>query len=140
MLDKDMVNIISYLYHHGKITDEATKEILHCYWDTIHPLRISEVVSIKNEERELAPGVLGFLKLADASLNTFPPMDWICGGPISNPLSRPQPKKKCFLAVPYGPKWFTTVRNVIKAAVETAGYDFEIASGISKPGDIMQQV
>ena len=139
MLDKDMVNIISYLYHHGRITDEATKQILHCYWDTVGPLQDGGVVSVKNGEWELAPGVLGFLKLADASLKSFPPKDWIFGGPINNPLSRPEPQTKCFLAIPYGPEWYTTVKNAVEGAVKTATYDFKIADS-SKPGDIMHQV
>lgn len=140
MLDKDMVTIISHLYHHGKITDEVTKQVLHCYYDTVGPLQGGGVVSIKDGEWELAPGVLGFLKLADACLITFPPKDWIFGGPIRNYLSQPEPKKKCFVAMPYGPQWFTKVRDVIKSAVVTAGYDFEIAVDVSVPGDIMQQV
>jgi len=140
MLDKDMVNIISHLYHHGRIADEATKQLLHCYYDTVGPLQGGGVVSVNNGEWELAPGVLGFLKLADASLNAFPPKDWIFGGPIRNPLSKPQPKTKCFLAMPYGPNWFTSVRDAVEDAVKTAGYEFDIAADISKPGNIMQQV
>lgn len=140
MLDKDMVNIISHLYHHGKITDEVTKQVLHCYFDTVGPLQGGGVVSVNNGEWELAPGVLAFLKLADASLNTFPPKDWIFGGPISNPLNKPEPKTKCFLAMPYGPNWFTSVRDAVEDAVKTAGYEFDIAADISKPGNIMQQV
>ena len=140
MLDKDMVNIISHLYHHGKITDEVTKQVLHCYFDTVGPLQGGGVVSVKNGEWELAPGVLAFLKLADASLNAFPPKHWIFGGQISDPLTKPQPKTKCFLAMPYGPNWFTSVRDVVEDAVTTAGYEFDIAADISKPGNIMQQV
>lgn len=99
MLDKDMVNILGYLYHNGKISDEATKQPLHCYYDTVGPLQRGGVVSVNNGEWELAPGVLGFLKLADMSLNTSPPKDWIFGKPIRNPVSQPEPKKKCFLAM-----------------------------------------
>jgi hypothetical protein len=140
MLDKDMVNIISHLYFNGRIADARTRAVLHCHQDTVEPLEGSGVVNIVNGDWTLAPGVLGFLKLAEASLRSFPPRDWIFRAPLRDPLAQPLEKPWCFLAMPYGPPWFAEVRDAIRRTAGAAGYDFDIAADVSRPGDIVHQV
>jgi hypothetical protein len=139
-LDQDDVNIISHLYFQPTILDVDTKQLIYCNVDTKEPLSGSGVIIIEQGVWRLAPGVVGFLKLAQASLASFPPQDWIFGAPLRDPLAKPSPPPACFLAMPYGPSWFEQVRDVVKKAAEATGYMFDIASDIATPGNIMQQV
>ncbi len=140
MLDKDMVNIIGHLYFHPRIADNTTKRVLHCYHDTVQPLHDNQVVTIRNDEWSLTPGVIGFLKMAESSIAGFPPKHWIFGAPLRDPLARPSPKLRCFVAMPYGPRWFQRVRDSIMQVAVVQKYDFDIAKDIAKPGGIMLQV
>ncbi len=140
MFDKDMVNIISHLYFHPRATDRATKQVLHCYHDTVGPLSDNQVVTVVNDEWMLTPGVIGFLKMAESSLAGFPPKDWIFGSTLRDPLSQPPPKLRCFVAMPYGPRWFPKVRGAIQQVAKAKKCEFDIANDIAKPGGIMLQI
>jgi len=139
-LDRDDVNIISHLYFAPAIADADAKRLVYCYTDTKQPLSGTGVVLVERGEWRLAPGVVGFLKLAEASLASFPPHNWIFGSPLRDPLAQPVPQPACFLAMPYGPTWFGQVRDAVERAATTAGKKFDIASDIARPGDIMTQV
>jgi hypothetical protein len=72
-MDRDMINIIHYLYHHGRIGDDATKNMLQCYGDTTDPLKNSKILEIHGNDWTLSQGVGDFLRLAEENLQSFPP-------------------------------------------------------------------
>jgi hypothetical protein len=128
------------LYFAGSISDSRAHDLLHCYADTVDTVLRAGVVRVEGADWRLAPGVVAFLKLAEASLAHFPPQEWIFGSPLRDPLAATATKPACFLAMPYGPPWFGAVRDAVESAATTAGYEFDIASNIAMPGGIMNQV
>lgn len=75
-MDRDMVNIIHYLYHHGKISNDAAEAMLKCYGDTKTPLMNSKILETSGNDWKLSPGVCDFLRVAEENLQSFPPQDW----------------------------------------------------------------
>lgn len=139
-MDRDMVNIIHYLYHHGTIEDEQTKRILNCIADTIQPLERVGVLTETKNGIELAPSVMGFLKLAEENLRTFPVTDWVFAHCLSDPPGDANAPRRCFVAMPYGLSWFQRVKATLTAAAEQAGYETEISSDVARAGAIVGQV
>jgi hypothetical protein len=139
-MDRDMVNIIHYLYHHGVISDEATKQLLHCYHDTVEPLKNSRILSIKANEWKLSPGVADFIRLAEANLQSFPPRDWIFNVPLNAPLPSAGAPRHCFVLMPYGPQWSRAVADGISRAARGVRYTYSIAKDVASTGGVMQQV
>jgi len=56
-MDRDMINIIHYLYHHGRISDDATRHMLQCYSDTTGPLANSKILEVNANDWKLSQGL-----------------------------------------------------------------------------------
>jgi hypothetical protein len=138
-MDRDMINIIHYLYHHGKISDGATKQMLGCYVDTTDPLKNSQILEISGNDWTLSRGVIDFVRLSEENLRSFPPRDWIFNYPMNLPPS-PGAPRDCFVLMPYGKNWSQGVYDSIAKSARTARYTCNIAKDIASTGGIMQQV
>lgn len=115
-MDRDMINIIHYLYHHGRISDDATKNMLQCYADTTDPLKNSKILEIRGNDWILSQGVGDFLRLAEENLQSFPPQDWVFSFPLRVPPPQPNEPRYCFVVMPYGKPWYQRVCDSIKKA------------------------
>jgi hypothetical protein len=139
-MDRDMINIIHYLYHHGAITDDATKKMLDCYADTTGPLQNSNILKIEGNEWTLSRGVTDFIRMAEENLQVFPPRDWIFNVPLKVPPPARGTPRICFVIMPYGPSWFQSIYDAISHAARAARYTCSIANDIASAGGIMNQV
>lgn len=138
-MDRDMINIIHYLYHHRTISDDATKQMLACYADTTDPLKNSQILEISGNDWTLSRGVIDFIRLSEENLRSFPPRDWVFNYPMNLPPSLGAPRD-CFVLMPYGKTWSKRVYDSISKSVRTARYTCNIAKDIASTGGIMQQV
>jgi hypothetical protein len=139
-MDRDMINIIHYLYHHGVISDNATKQMLQCYADSTDPLKNSNILKIKGTDWKLSPGVADFIRMAEENLGSFPPRDWVFSHPLKDTPAGPGAPRDCFVLMPYGPPWFQTVYDRISQAARAARYTCKIARDIARAGGIMSQI
>jgi hypothetical protein len=139
-MDRDMINIIHYLYHHGRISDDATKQILACYHDTTDPLKNSQILEIRGNDWTLSRGVIDFIRMAEENLRKFPPEDWVFNYPMNLPPPTPGAPRDCFVLMPYGKNWSRRVQDSIAKSARAARYTCSIARDIASTGGIMQQV
>jgi hypothetical protein len=135
-----MINIIHYLYHHGRISDDATKNMLQCYADTTDPLKNSKILEIRGNDWILSQGVGDFLRLAEENLQSFPPQDWVFSFPLRVPPPQPNEPRYCFVVMPYGKPWYQRVCDSIKKAAISERYTCAVAKDIASSGGIMRQV
>jgi hypothetical protein len=139
-MDRDMINIVHYLYHHGKISDEATKNMLQCYADTTDPLKNSGILEISGNDWTLSQGVVDFLRMAEENLQNFPPQEWVFNYPLSVPPPQPNAPRECFVLMPYGNNWYQRVYDTIAKSARSARYTCTVAKDIASSGGIMRQV
>jgi hypothetical protein len=138
-VDRDMINIIHYLYHNLRISDDATKQMLNCYGDTTNPLKNSKILEIRGNDWILSQGIIDFISMAEDNLRTFPPRDWVFNYPLNLPPT-PQAPRDCFVVMPYGKNWSKNVYDSIAKAARTARYTCNIARDIACMGGIMPQI
>ncbi len=139
-MDRDIINIIHYLYHHGVISDHTTKQMLGCYNDTIGPLRNSQILEIRDNDWILSRGVTDFIRMAEENLRSFPPRDWVFNYPMNLPSLASTAPRDCFVLMPYGKNWSQRVYNSIAKSARAARYTCGIARDIASTGGIMQQI
>jgi hypothetical protein len=139
-MDRDMINIVHYLYHHGRISDDATKKMLQCYADTTDPLKNSKILEISGNDWKLSEGVGDFLRLAEENLQSFPPQDWVFSFPLRVPPPQPNAPRDCFVLMPYGKAWYQRVYDAIAKAARSARYTCTVAKDIASSGGVMRQV
>jgi hypothetical protein len=138
-MDRDMINIIHYLYHHRRITDDETKRMLACYADTTDPLKNSQILEISGTDWTMSQGIIDFIRMAEDNLRAFPPRDWVFNYPLNLPPT-PGTPRDCFVIMPYGKNWSKSVYDSIAKAARTARYTCNMAKDIASTGGIMQQI
>jgi len=139
-MDRDMINIIHYLYRHGQISDDTTKDMLQCYSDTTDPLKNSKILEIKGNDWRLSQGICDFLRMAEENLTSFPPNDWVFSFPLRLPPPQANTPRECFVLMPYGKPWYQHVYDSIAKAARLARYTCTVAKDVASTGGIMRQV
>ena len=62
------------------------------------------------------------------------------GYPISETLRGSGEPRRAFLAMPYGPSWFKSVRDTITGAANNQGFECEVTGDLRQPGPIIDHV
>jgi hypothetical protein len=138
-MDRDMINIIHYLYHRGTISDDAAHRMLGCPHDTVAPLKDSLILATSGSDWTLSPGVVDFIRRAEENMRSFPLRDWVFNYPMNVPPA-PGAPRDCFVLMPYGKNWSQPVYDSIARSARAARYTCGIARDIANTGGIMQQI
>jgi hypothetical protein len=135
-MDRDVVNLIHFLYQHGAADWGAMRELLWCSQDTLPPAR----AFMTSDERRLPDQLISFIKAIEEQVAGLPRPEFAFGYPLSQPLRRPGEARRGFVAMPYTVHWFETVKETILDAGAAAGFRLVVSLDMGRPGAIVDQV
>jgi hypothetical protein len=133
-MDRDVVSLIHFMYHHGPIDWSQHRPLVWCGADT--PPALDAYL----DDRALPPQLYRFLKAVDEQMSNLPRPDYVFSFPLKN-LPRAQgDRRPCFVAMPYRVPWFRTVADAVRDAATASGFDAEISGDLATPGPIPDQI
>ena len=114
-MDLDIVNALHHLYQQGEMEWSALGQKLWCGPDsapTIDTFAENNGLKVK-----LPDQLMRFLKSVEDQLANLPKPDFVFSFPLSQSIREPSKSRPCFVAMPYGPKWFSSVKDIISTAL-----------------------
>jgi hypothetical protein len=132
-MDRDVVNLIHFTYHHGPIDWSQHRPLMWCRTDT------KPTLEPFLEGRELPAQLYRFLKAVDEQMSNLPKPDYMFSFPLKELPRRQGEPRPCFVAMPYSVPWFDAVVQAIRDA---AGCNFacEVSKDLATPGPIPDQI
>ena len=135
-MDKDVVNFIHYLRWKVEADLGMTHEFLFCSEDTPEDAK----PYLNRTGTKLPKSLRSFVLAVDTQLRGVPQDDFMFGFPLSDrPRKAGQPRTS-FVAMPYGPSWYESVKETIVQSAGNRGFSCIISDDLAKPGSIITQV
>lgn len=136
MIDRDVVNLIHYLRWEVKVNWGQAYSWLFCDEDT--PVD-AETYLTPNKEK-LRVHLRPFIREVDDQLRDFPKADFMFGYPLDERPRKPKERRPCFVAMPYGVKWFEPVKQTILDAGKAKRFDCVVSLDMRAAGEIVKQI
>jgi hypothetical protein len=133
-MDRDVVNLIHFMYHHGPIDWSRDRPLVWCGADT--PPAVDGFL----EQGALPLQLYRFLKAVDEQMSNLPMPDYVFSFPLKNPPRREGDARPCFVAMPYRVPWFRDVADAVRDVAAARGFDAEISGDLATPGPIPDQI
>lgn len=137
-MDRDVVNALHCLYQHGETKSDDLLSRLWCGPDSKPD--IEDLTEKHGDVYRLSPHLIRFIKAIEGQLAGLPRPDFFFGFPLSQPLRKQGEPRPAFIALPYGPVWFQSVRDVVVASASTKGFAAEVSKDLATPGLITDQI
>ena len=137
-MDRDVVNALHALYQFGEIPARKLFDSLWCGPDSEPDLE--DLAERLGDKVRLGRHLIKFIKAAESQMAGMPRPDYIFGFPLSQRPRRKGERRPAFLAMPYGPPWFQTVRDTVVGIGTIAGFDVEVSLDLDAPGSIPNQI
>ena len=137
-MDRDIVNIIHYLYRHGPMDWSDLSMVAWCDEDSKPDIR--KYLDPQELRMALPDQLIAFLKAVEIQMSTLPKPDFAFGYPLKKPVRSAGELRPCYAVMPYSKPWSTSVKQTIKKAAESAGYSCEITGDLPTPGEIVGQI
>jgi len=134
-MDRDVVNLIHNLRWNVTVDWGKAQDWLFCHEDT--PVDTHQYLENGNQ---LPIPLRSFVLEVDKQLRDFPKKDFVFGYPLDVPPRKPGEARPCFIAMPYGPDWFTSVHQTILDAGKAANFDCVLSLNMASAGQIVEQV
>ncbi len=137
-MDRDVVNAVHFLYQSGetKLNDLLAK--LWCGPDSGPD--IDDFTEKLGDRVRLSQNLIKFIKAVEGQLANLPRPDFIFGFPLSQPPRSSGEARPAFVAMPYDPSWFQSVRDVVVNTASAAGFKAEVSKDLATPGPITDQI
>ena len=137
-MDRDIVNALHALYQYGETPANDLLSSLWCGPDSGPDL--ADLAENHGGRLRLNPYLVKFIKATEGQMANMPRPDFVLGFPLSQPPRRQGEPRPAFVAMPYGPPWFQTVRDLIVSAASVSGFVAEISKDLGTPGLITDQI
>jgi hypothetical protein len=137
-MDRDIVNAIHALYQFGEMDARQLLGTLWCGSDSAPDLE--DIAECDGSKVRLSKQLIKFIKATETQLSAMPRPDFVFGFPLAHPPRRKGETRRAFVAMPYRPPWFSTVRDVISAAATTTGFTAEVSLDLDAPGLVPNQI
>jgi hypothetical protein len=137
-MDRDVVNALHALYQYGEADANALLGSLWCGPDSQPDL--CDIAEIFGNKLRLSPNLIKFIKAVEDQMANLPRPDFVFGYPLSQPPRKRGERRPAFVAMPYGPTWFDSVRDVIVSVASNCGFAAEVSMDMQTPGAITDQI
>lgn len=137
-MDRDIVNALHYLYQKGQQDWSILAERLWCGPDSAPTFNM--FVESEGSKVRLSDQLMRFLKAVEDQLANLPKPDFVFSFPFSQAIREPGQPRPCFVAMPYGPTWFDSVKRTIIGAASKEGFQAEVSIDLGMPGPITDQI
>lgn len=137
-MDRDVVNAIHALYQYGETDVVDLLSRLWCGPDSEPDL--DDLAEKRGEKLRLNPYIIKFIKSTENQMANLPRPDFVFGYPLSQPPRKHGELRPAFVAMPYGPSWFQSVRDVIVSTASACGFVAEVSKDLETPGLITDQI
>jgi hypothetical protein len=137
-MDRDVVNALHFLYQSGETKSKDLLSRLWCGPDSEPD--IWDLTDVQGDTYRLSPHLIRFIKAVEGQLANIPRPDFIFSFPLSQPPRRQGEPRPAFVAMPYGPIWFQSVRDVIVESATASGFAAEVSKDLARPGPIPDQI
>lgn len=136
MIDRDVVNLIHYLRWNVRVNWGDAHSWLFCEQDT--PVDADRYLT--GEGDQLPDPLRDLVRDVDEQLRDFPKQDFLFGYPLNEPPRLPGDQRACFVAMPYGHKWFEPVKQTIIDAGKARDFECIVSLDMATAGQIVHQV
>lgn len=133
-MDRDIVNALHYLYQKGEEDWTILSKRLWCGPDSAPTFNM--YVESEGSRVKLSAQLMRFLKAVEDQFANLPKPDFVFSFPFSQAMRKPGQPRPCFVAMPYGPTWFESVKRTIVQAASAAGFQAEVSIDLATPGPI----
>lgn len=137
-MDRDVVNALHFLYQQGETSSRDLLSRLWCGPDSEPDL--DDMTERRGDTLRLSPYLIKFIKATEEQMANMPRPDFVFGFPLSQPPRAQGKPRPAFVAMPYGPEWFQSIRDVIVASASATGFDAEVSRDLATPGLITDQI
>ena len=137
-MDRDVVNALHLLYQSGHTKWDDLLTGLWCGPDSKPD--IDALVEQTSDGAQLCQHLIRFIKAVEGQLANTPRPDYVFGFPLSQPPRSPGQPRPAFVAMPYGPEWFQSVRDVVVKAASAAKFTAEVSKDLATPGTVTDQI
>ena len=135
-MDRDVVNLIHHLRWNVRVNWGEARSWLFCDLDT--PVDASRYLTDGGDQ--LPDAFRHFVREVDEQLRDFPKADFMFGYPLDSMPRRPGEHRPCFVAMPYGEKWFESVQQTIIDAGAAKDFDCIVSLNMATAGQIIEQI
>jgi hypothetical protein len=137
-MDRDVVNALHQLYQSGQIQWSDLQTRLWCPPDSRPDLE--GLTEESSDGVKLCQHLIRFIKAVEGQLANLPRPDYVFGFPLSQLPRKPGERRPAFVAMPYGPAWFKSVRDSVEKAACEANFTAEVSKDLATPGFITDQI
>jgi hypothetical protein len=137
-MDRDVVNALHFLYQYGDTKAYDLLSKLWCGPDSEPDL--DDLAERVGDMLRLSPHLVKFIKATERQLANMPRPDFVFGFPLSQPPRGQGEPRPAFVAMPYGPPWFQSVRDAIVSSAAATGFVAEVSKDLGTPGLIPDQI
>ena len=137
-MDRDVVNALHAFCQYGETPAHDLLSRLWCGPDSEPDL--DDLAEKQGDRLRLNPYLIKFIKATEGQMANMPRPDFVFGFPLRQPPRRQGEPRPAFVAMPYGPAWFQSVRDLIVSTASASGFVAEVSKDLGTPGLITDQI